>query len=311
MGGTAPAAPAPVAPPPLIAPAPIVGAAHYTVAPGVPIWSETYSTTHLNDGTGDYWCTAMSPTFPIVATLNLDAPGAIVAVDFDTRVAGYETSAISDVTVELLGPGGMVLGTQRVGLNQNAITSVPTVGMGTAVRVTMHGNFGGSYAALSEITVRTTPGSGLPPIASPGARGRGLAYTVAPGIPTWSEGYSAANMQDGNPTTYWCTAMSPPFPFVFSLSFPAPATVTSVRFDTRLPGYDTSGLRDITLEAIGPNGEVLSASNQVLTQNAETVVTLPVPTMMSGIRVTARSNHGGSYAGLTELAVEGIGLPAL
>jgi len=253
----------------------------------------------------------MSPTFPISATLNLAAPTALMAIDFDTRMAGYETSAISEVTIELLA-GGVAVSTQRVGLNQNGITSVPvSAGIASGVRLTMHGNFGGSYAGLAEITLRTSPGAGLPPLASSGARGRGLAYTVAPGIPTWSAGYGASNMQDGDTSTYWCTAMGPTFPFVFSLSFPAPATVTALRFDTRLPGYDTSGLRDVTLEALGPSGAVISATNQTIAQNAETTVTLPAPTVMSGIRITARSNHGGPYAGLSELMVDGVGLPAL
>jgi hypothetical protein len=312
MGGAVPTAAPSVAPSAPAIAAPAVGSAPYAVAPGVPTWSESYGTGFLSDGTPSYWCTAMGPAFPISATLNLAAPTALAAIDFDTRMSGYETSAINDVTIEVLGAGGVTVGTQRVGLNQNNVTSVPlALGTATAVRLTMHGNFGGSYAGLAEVTLRTIPGAGMPPLASPGARGRGLAYTIAPGIPTWSDSYAASNMQDGNPATYWCTAMGPTFPFVFSLSFPAPATVSALRFDTRLPSYDTSGLRDVTLEALGPNGEVISATNQVLGQNVETTVTLPAPTLMSGIRVTARSNHGGSYAGLSELTVDGVGLPAL
>ncbi len=317
MGGSAAPAASPVAPP--MATPPVAGGVPYVVAPGVPVWSESYSATFLNDGTPSYWCTSMGPTFPIVATLNLAAPAALAAIDFDTRMAGYESSAIDDVTIEILGAGGAVVSTQRVGLNQNAITSVPTSGgPASAVRLTLHGTFGGAYAGLAEVTLRTTAGAGVPPLPSPrgGARAvsfgdRGLAYTVAPGIPTWSESYGATNMQDGNPATYWCTAMGPTFPFVFSLSFPAPATVTGLRFDTRLPSYDTSGLRDITLEALGPSGEVISTSNQTLNQNTITSVVLPAPTVMSGIRITARSNHGGAYAGLSDLMVDGVGLPAL
>jgi len=211
--------------------------------------------------------------------------------------------------LELLNAQGATIGTQRVGLNRNAITSVPLSGAAvSSVRIAMNRNFGGTYAALAEITLRTTPGLGQPPLP---VQSRGLAYTIDPSIPTWSSSYASSLMQDGNSASYWCTPSGTTLPFSFVLTFPAAATVTSLRFDTRMPNYETSALREITLEALGPAGQVLSTSNKTLTQNIETVVTLPAATMMNAIRITVRSNHGGPYVGLSELVIEGSGLPAL
>ena len=304
---TPPAVPVPAAP---VAPAaPALGGVPYTIAAALPAWTASYAHTNLNDGTSSYWSTGSNPAYPLSTTLILASPAALVAVDLDTRVTGYETSAISDVTLDLLDAQGGTIGTQRVGLNQNAVTSVPLTGaMASSVRVTMNRNFGGTYAALAEITLRTTPGLGQPPLP---VQSRGLAYTIDPSIPTWSSSYASSLMQDGNAASYWCTPSGTTFPFAFVLTFPAVATVTSLRFDTRLPNYETSALREITLEALGPAGQVLSTSNQTLALNSETVVTLPAATMMNAIRITARSNHGGPYVGLSELVIEGSGLPAL
>ncbi|GAB4203305.1 MAG: hypothetical protein OHK0013_17360 [Sandaracinaceae bacterium] len=310
LGGSA-AAPEPALAAAPAAPvvAPTVTGVPYTIVGQLPEWNSSYSARNLNDGTSSYWSTGASPTFPLSATLALGAPTGLVAIDLDTRVENYETSAISDVTIELLDAQGTVVSTQRVGLHQNAVTSVPvSSGPVSSVRLTMNRNFGGTYAALTEVTLRTTPGAGQPPLP---VQSRGLAYTIDPSIPTWSSSYAASLMQDGNSGTYWCSPSGTAFPFSFVLTFPAVATVTSLRFDTRLPNYETSALREITLEALGPAGQVLSTSNQTLALNSETVVTLPAPMMMNAIRITARSNHGGPYVGLSELVIEGTGLPAL
>lgn len=302
MGGSTPTPPptAPVVAPAVVTPAP--AGVPYVVAPGLPEWNDSYSARHLADGTSSsYWCTGASPTYPIVATLSL-APTALTGIDFDTRMPGYETSAVRVVTVETLGAGGLPLDTRTVELHQNAVGSLSYAAPQTAsqVRLTFHSNFGGSYAGLAELVLRTGAPAGIPvqAVAAPQA---GLPYTVASTLPVWNDGYSAARMQDGDASTYWCTPMSPTFPFTGSFSLAAPATLSQVVFDNRLPGYETSGVRGVTLHAYGPDGQLATTTSAELPQNAATVVALPMPVTAARVEVVFRSNHGGSYAGLAEL----------
>lgn len=137
-----------------------------------------------------------------------------------------------------------------------------------------------------------------------------LAYTVMPGIPTWSASYAGTKMQDNNPSTYWCTPASPTFPVVGQLMFPAPATVQSVSFNTMLPNYATSGAREVTLEALGPTGMVVGMAAGTLAMNSITPVMFPAPVSASMLRLTIRSNYGGSYVGISEMQVMGMGVPA-
>ena len=51
--------------------------------------------------------------------------------------------------------------------------------------------------------------------------------------------------------------------------------------------------------------------NGVVSQNTTSTVSFPMPAVASSIRLTIRSNSGGSYLGIAELAVMGIGLPPL
>lgn len=151
-----------------------------------------------------------------------------------------------------------------------------------------------------------------PPVAMPpAAAGPGIAFVVDPLIPTWSSSYSAAMMQDNNPSTYWCTPSSPTFPVVTTLTLPMPSTVTGVAFNTAISGYDNIGPRDVTIEAIDPMGNVVGLVNGTVLQNTTSTVALPMPALASAVRVTMRSNYGGSYLGIAELAVMGIGLPPL
>ncbi len=300
-GGAAPA----VAPAP--APAPLAVGVPYTVAPGLPVWSESYAARYLNDGTtASYWCTASSPTFPIVTTLSLAGPTPITGIDFDTRVPGYSTSAIRVVTIETLGPAG-TLDTQTVALTQDAVSSFSYAAPLTAtqLRLTFHANFGGSYAALAELTVRTGPGTGAPamPTAAPPAPSASLAYTATATLPVWNDTYSAARMQDGQPSTYWCTPMGQTFPFTGTFMLATPGTVTGVLFDNRLPGYDTSGIQALTINAYGPAGDLVTTTSAVLPMATATLVPLPIPVVAARIDVIFTSNYGGQYAGLAEMAL--------
>jgi hypothetical protein len=299
-GSTATPTPTPVVAPTVVAGPP--AGAPFTVAPGLPEWNDSYSARRLGDGTNtSYWCTGVSPTYPIVATLSL-SPTALTGVDFDTRLPGYETSAVRVVTVETLGSGGLPLDTQTVELGQNAVSSLSYAAPQTAtqVRLTFHSNFGGSYAGLGEVVLRTGAPTGVP-VRAAAAPQAGLPYVVAPTLPVWNDGYSAARMQDGNASTYWCTPMSPTFPFTGSFSLAAPATLSQVVFDNRLPGYETSGVRGVTVNAYGPDGLLATTTSAELPQNAATVVALPMPVTAARVEVVFRSNHGGSYAGLAEL----------
>ncbi len=137
-----------------------------------------------------------------------------------------------------------------------------------------------------------------------------LAYTVMPGIPTWSTGYSPVKMQDNNPSTYWCTPANPTFPVMGTLQFPMPAIVQTVSFNTMLPGYATSGVREVMIEAIGANGMPAAVAMGVVNMNSITPVSFPAPVSAVMLRLTVRSNYGGTYAGISELQVLGNGVPA-
>jgi len=137
-----------------------------------------------------------------------------------------------------------------------------------------------------------------------------LAYTVMPGMPTWSAGYAPTKMQDGNPNSYWCTPSNPTFPVMGMLQFPAPATVQSLVFNNMLPGYVTSGAREVMIEALGPTGMPAGMTMATLAQNSVTPVMFPAPVSAAMLRITVRSNYGGPYAGLSELQVMGVGVPA-
>lgn len=302
--------PAPVAAPAPPPPPPPTGVA-YAVAPGLPEWSSSYAASYLHDGTNtSYWCTAMNPTFPMGATLTL-APTVLTGVDFDTRLRSYETSAVRVVTIEALGPTGQPLQTHTVELNQNAISSFtfPSPVATGQVRVTFHSNFGGPYAGLAELALRTGPPTGVPvrPAVAPNAPPpvapvQGLPY-VAASLPVWNESYSVAKMQDNDPSTYWCTPMGPTFPFTGTFTLSAPGTVSQVLFDNRVPGYETSGIQGVTVHVYAPSGQVVTTATAELPRNAATIVPLPSPTLASRLDIVFRSNHGGGYAGLAELQI--------
>lgn len=304
----APAPPAAPTAPPVPPPAPPPASVPYTLAPGMPEWSATYAANNLHDGAATYWCTSMGPTFPIDATLGLAAPTPITGLDFDTRVAGYESSAINVVTVETIGANATSAGSQTISLVQNDVTSLTFAAPITAsqVRLRFHSNFGGSYAALREVTLRNGPGMGRPavPAVPPTQVVHRIPYTVGAGLPTWNTTYAPSNMQDSVPSSYWCTPMGQAFPFTATLTLASPSLVRGVLFDNRLPGYETSGAQGVTVTAFGPAGDVLTTTSASLPRAAPTMVPLPMPVTTTRIDVTFTSNHGGSYTGLAELVIQ-------
>lgn len=313
------------------------GAVAYTTDPMIPTWSSDYASVMMQDNNpSTYWCTPMGTPLPVVTTVNLVTPSNILDVDFDTRLPGYDTSAVRDVLIEPYGPSGMPAGAPvRATLIQNNVTSVPVVASGVAsIRLTFFSNFGGAYLGLSELTVRTVPGTSLPPMPSmpvvpstpsmptlptiptmptiplpPG--GPGIPFVADGAIPTWSSGYSAAMMQDMNLATYWCTPAAPAFPVTTTLTLGFPATVSGLAFQTAISGYDTIGPRDVTIEALDAMGNVVGTTNGTVLQNTSSTISLPMPVMASAVRLTIRSNYGGTYLGIAELAVMGVGLPPL
>lgn len=306
MSGSS-SAPSP-APTPVVAtpPPPAAGAAPFSVAPGVPTWSSTYEAVNLSDNDpATAWYTPASHPLPVVLTLTLTAPAQLVGVDFDTNLGSYATSAARDITVDVLGPDGQVATTASGGLNQAAITSMPLPMpvMATSVRITIRTNHGGSYTGLAGIALRTTPGTGQAPMA---AVDRGLAYSVS-GLPQWNDTYALGMMSDGNPGTQWYTPMSPTFPLSGVAQLTGPGVITGFVFDTHLGSYATSAVRELTLELLGPAGQVSATIPVTLAQDATTPIQLPAPTPASQVRITVRSNHGGPYAGLAEFAILGTG----
>lgn len=133
---------------------------------------------------------------------------------------------------------------------------------------------------------------------------RGVLYTVS-GLPEWGGGYEAVRFADGDPATYWCSPASPTLPVTASLSFDAPAFVEAVEIDNRLSGYETSGAREVRIEALDLGGAPLRTATAVLEPGSVTSVPLSLAVVVSGLRVTVVSTFGGDYAGIAEIVVHG------
>jgi hypothetical protein len=294
-------------PPPVTTAPPPVGTLPYTIAPGVPTWSTSYAVGHLADGNpSTAWYTPASHPLPVVLTLALASPAQLVGLDFDTHLGSYATSAARDVEVEVFGRDGQLATQTRGALAQEATTSMalPMPVEAASVRITLRSNHGGSYTGLAGLDLRSTPGTGLPPLPSVD---RGLPYTVA-GLPQWNDTYAVGMMSDGNPSTQWFTPMSPTFPQTGVLQLASPSTVAGVLFDTHLGSYGTSAARDVTVELVSMAGQVLASQNVSLPPDATTTVPFPPGVVAAQVRVTLRSNHGGPYLGIAELYV--LGAPA-
>lgn len=304
------------------------GGSPYTVDPAIPTWSPAYAGSMMHDGNpATYWCTNASPVFPITTTLTLAAPTNVMDVDFDTRLPGYATSGVQDVTIETFGASGVAVGLPVAArLHMDAVTSVPVVAVGvTSIRLTFRSNHGGAYAGLSELVIQTVPGRErspvpptgplypppptlLPPVLPPTP---GLPYVVDPLIPTWSSGYAASMMQDGNPATYWCSPTGPTYPIVTTLTLLSPNLVNGLAFNTVNTGYPNIGPNGVMIEAIDPMGAVVGVASGSVLMNTTSTVAFTAPVFASSIRLTIHSNHGGAYVGITELVVMSLGLPPL
>lgn len=304
---------------------PVVTTVAYTPDPWLPSWGAGYEPSLMADGiSSTYWCAPSGVTFPIVGNYQLAAPTTIVSMDFDTRVSGYESSTIYEVSIEPLGVGGVPLTAPvHAFLYENALTTVPVSAVGaSAVRVTFLSNHGGSYAALADMAIRTDMGTGAPPapapayptppptipsgtapwIPTPATAARGVPYTTNE-VASYG-GYGPELMRDGNPATYWCTPTTPVFPVTITLSFPTPTTISAIDIDTTIPGYDSIGPSDVTFLALSDTGAMLGLTNGRANQNALTHLPLATPLAgVSTLRVTLQDYYGGPYLGMGELVV--------
>jgi hypothetical protein len=320
-GATSPARPAPRAAvvratsPEVAAPPPPTGPALYLVDPNLPNFGAGYEGTLMQDGSPTtYWCSPAGVTYPLTTLLTLDGPTNVADIDFDTRVPNYATSAPRDVLIEVMVGVRTVGPPIRVGLNLDAVTSVPIHATAvTSIRVTLLSNFGGSFVALSELTVRSVPGSGLGPVPAgsptpplPGAVApppRAVPYVADPLIPTYSDAYSARMMMDDLPATYWCSPAAPATPIVTTLQLDTPTTVRGLTFNTQIPGYSDCGPHKVKLELIDAAGHVAAVARARIPEYSVTTVSFRTPTLASAVRVTLGDNHGGQYFAITELIV--------
>lgn len=294
----------------------------YTPDPWLPTWGAGYEPSLMADGVqSTYWCAPSGVSFPIVGNFQLAGPATIASIDFDTRVAGYESSGIHEVSIEPLGAGGVPLGVPvRAFLYENTLSTVPVAAVGvTAVRITFLSNHGGGYAALAELAIRSDLGIGAPPAPPP-------AYPTPPVVPSVPSapafpsavrgvpyatdsvesfsGYGPELMRDGNPATYWCTPSTPTFPVTLTLSFPTPTTISAIEIDSSIPGYATIGPSDVTFLGLSETGAMLGLTNARANASALTVIPLSAPLSgVSRLRVTLQDYYGGPYLGVGELVV--------
>lgn len=310
----------PVAPPPqqcvaapVVVPAPTAPAS-YTVDASLPTWGSGFAGALMSDSNpATYWCSPSGPTYPIATSITLGAPMNVADIDFDTRVPNYDTSAVRDVLLQPMAGTRRAGPSLRVGLHANDVTSVPVRAANvTSIEITFLTNFGGPYAALSELTVRAIAGSGRPPLpagvavaVAPAAQStRAIPYVADALIPTYSAGYAASMMGDDVPSTYWCSPASPSAPLVTTLQLSAPTQVRGLTFNTIVPGYSDSSPHKVTLDALDSAGHAIGSVRGRLPEYAITTVSFHAPLLASAIRVTMHDNHGGQYFALTELVVE-------
>jgi hypothetical protein len=304
----------------------------YTPDPWLVNWGAGYEPALLADGDpSTYWCTPSGAPLPITGLMQLDVPSSVASIDFDNRVTGYETSGAREVTVELVGAGGVAVAPPvHAVLNANALTTLPVVGAGvSAVRLTILSNYGGSYTVLSELAIRSDLGTGMPPLpgvvvppvpppsivppsappivppvpsAPPVPSSAGVPY-VTDAIPSYG-GYGPELMRDGSPSTYWCTPARPELPVIVTLTFAAPTTISAVQIDSAIPGYTDIGPSDVTFLARDAAGTILGLTNGRANANAVTVIPLAAPvTGATVLRVTFQEYYGGAYLGVGELVV--------
>jgi hypothetical protein len=129
----------------------------------------------------------------------------------------------------------------------------------------------------------------------------GLPYTLEP-IPSFT-GYGGELMQDGDPTTYWCTPGTPTFPFVMTLTLLTPARVSAIEVNAAIPGYDDLGPREISVEALDLDGTVIGVSQGHVVENAITRIPVAATREAARLRITITDFYGGAYLGVSELSV--------
>jgi hypothetical protein len=135
---------------------------------------------------------------------------------------------------------------------------------------------------------------------------RGVLFT-ATGFPEYGSGYETARLGDGDPSSYWCSPVSPTFPMAASLMFESPSIVEAVEIDNRISGYETSGAREVRIEVLDLGGEPMRTDTRTLSQATVTSIPVGMELVASGIRVVVLSNFGGEYAGIAEVVVHASG----
>ena len=148
-------------------------------------------------------------------------------------------------------------------------------------------------------------GDGTPPAPTPPAAPivPGIAYRVEPGLPEWSASYRATGLTDANPATQWYTPMSPTFPVTATFTPLAPSPVGGIDIDTTLGSYNTSGAREVQIELLTADGTPPRVMAFTLNQGAVNSIPVTPPMVPSQIRLTMRSNHGGSYLAIADFTL--------
>jgi hypothetical protein len=157
------------------------------------------------------------------------------------------------------------------------------------------------------------PPTPAPPVAPPAAVVPGIPYRVEAGLPEWSSSYTAAMLTDGNPGTQWYTPMGPTFPVMATMTPLAPSPVGGIDIDTTLGGYNTSGAREVQIDITTADGSPPRSMAFTLNQGVVNSIPIVPPVVPSQIRLTMRSNHGGSYLGIADFTLRptpGTGQPA-
>lgn len=133
---------------------------------------------------------------------------------------------------------------------------------------------------------------------------RGILFTPS-GLPEWGAGYENVRLADGDPSTYWCSPTGAATPMTATLLFERPAYVEALEIDNRISGYETSGAREVRIEALDLGGAVMRTTTATLPQASTTVVPFANDLVASGVRVTVLSTFGGDYTAIAEIVVHG------
>jgi hypothetical protein len=131
--------------------------------------------------------------------------------------------------------------------------------------------------------------------------------TDDPRTTEFSPTYALSMVSDGSSSTYWSSQAAPAFPLSMILQLRRPSTVSSMVLNTVIPGYASSGAREIRLEyssAASPDFW-MPAYNGIAAENAVSTLQLDPPVIASRLRVVVESNYGGPYAAISEIQLLG------